>query len=82
MLVGDERETHGTKRVDTTEGDEDRVDIRSHLVATELKVHQVKIGILRDDVFSATPPLEAGQLLRSLLTTESKQAQVTQTHVH
>ena len=64
----------GTKRVDTTEGDGDRVDIRSNLVATELKIHQEKIGILRDDVFSATPPVEAGRLLRSLMTTESKQA--------
>ena len=30
----------------------------SRLVPTELEVHQVKMGIFRDNVFSATPPLE------------------------
>ena len=49
-------------------------EIRSRLVATELKDHQVKIGLLCDDIFSATPPLEAVRLLMSLVTTESKQA--------
>ena len=43
-------------------------------MATELKDHQVKIGLLCDDIFSATPPLEAVRLLMSLVTTESKQA--------
>ena len=31
---------------------------------------QVKMGILRDNVFSATPPLEAVRLLMSLMMTE------------
>ena len=38
----------------------------------ELKVHQFKMGILRDDVFSATPPLEAVWLLMSLMMAERK----------
>ena len=37
------------------------------------------MGILRDDVSSATPALKAVRLLMSLMMTESKQ--VTQTHV-
>ena len=47
----------------------------SRLLATELKVHQVKMGILRDDVFfSLTPPSETVRLLMKLTMIESKQA--------
>ena len=45
----------GTNWSDTNKGDVDKVVSRLRLVATEFKVHQVKMGILRDDVFSATP---------------------------
>ena len=48
--------------------------MRSRLVAIEENVHEVKMGILRDDVFSATPPVEAVRLLMRLMMTESWQA--------
>ena len=41
-------------------------------MATELEVREVKMGILRDDVFSATPP--AVRLPVSLVMTDNKQA--------
>ena len=53
----------GTKWIAINKGDGDRVETRSQLVATEPKVHPIKMGLLRDDVFSATPPLEALRLL-------------------
>ena len=56
----------GTKWVDINKGDGDRVEIRSRPVATALKVLQVKMGILRVDVFSAMPPLEARAALDGL----------------
>ena len=37
----------GKKWIDINKGDGDRVEIRSRLMATELKVDQVKMGILR-----------------------------------
>ena len=55
------------KWIDINKGDGDRVESMSRLVATELEVHQVKMGILRDDVFfSATPPLESRATLDEL----------------
>ena len=39
----------------------------SRLVTTEVRVHQVKMGILRDDGFSAAPPLEVVRPLVSLM---------------
>ena len=45
----------GTNWSNTNKGDVDKVVSRLRLVATEFEVHQVKMGILRDDVFSATP---------------------------
>ena len=72
ILVGDELETHWNEVVN--KGDGHRVEIRSRLLTTELKAHQVDMGILRDNVFGATPPLQSVRLLRSLMMTESKQA--------
>ena len=46
--------------------------VRSRLVATETKSQQTRLGIMRDDVFSATPPLEAVRLLISMLMTETQ----------
>ena len=62
----------GTKWVDINKGDDDRVELRARLVAMELKSQQVRAGISRDDVFSATPPLEAVRLLLSMMMTEKK----------
>ena len=45
--------------------------LKSGLVATELKVQEVKMGIWRDDVFSATSPLEAVRLVVRFTVTES-----------
>ncbi len=71
-------ETHaqlvGTKWIGISKGDGDRVDVRSRLAATELKLHQANAGILRGDVFSANPPLEAVRLLISLMMIEHKVA--------
>ena len=64
----------GTKWIDIKKGDGEQVEIRSRHVATELNVHLVKMGILRGNVFSATPLLEAVRLLMSLMMTRSKQA--------
>ena len=54
------------KWIYTNKGDGDPVESMSRLVATELEVHQVKMGILRDNVFSATPPLESRATLDEL----------------
>ena len=55
------------KWIYTNKGDGDRVESMSRLLATELKIHQVKMGILRDDVFfSLTPPLESRATLDEL----------------
>ena len=53
-----------TRWVDTNKGDADSPDVRCRLVGRELKAYQ-----LRDDVFSATPPLIAVLLLFSLFLT-------------
>ena len=58
----------------STKGDGDRVQIRSRLAATDLKVHEVKTDVLRGDVFSATPLSGAVRLFLSLTVTENKQA--------
>ena len=62
----------GPKWVDINKGDDARVELRARLVAMELKSQQVRAGISRDDVFSATPPLEAVRLLLSMMMTEKK----------
>ena len=50
------------------------LETNSKPLETELKVRQIKIGILRNDLFSATPPLEAARLLMSLMMIGSKHA--------
>ena len=62
----------GTRWVDINKGDDDRIAIRARFVAQELKSSQVRAGIARDDVFSATPPLEAIRLPMSLMMTEGR----------
>eukprot|EP00959_Pyramimonas_sp_CCMP1952_P099154 2073013-Pyramimonas_sp.AAC.1 len=47
------------KWVDISKGDEARPEIRCRLVAKELKSEQTRVGIFRDDVFSATPLQES-----------------------
>ena len=54
----------GTRWVDVNKGDDQNVEYRSRLVAQELNTHK------RQDLFAATPPLEAKKLLMSLATTE------------
>ena len=54
----------GTRWVDINKGDEDRTEYRSSLVAKELKTDK------REDLFAATPPLEALKLLISMAMTE------------
>ena len=63
----------GTKWVDINKGGGENIIVRSRLVATETKLHQIRNGILRDDVFSATPPLEAVRLLISFMMTEKRE---------
>ena len=45
----------GVRWVDINKGDEDRPEYRSRLVAKELKTDK------REDLFAATPPLEAAR---------------------
>ena len=54
----------GTRWVDINIGDEDRPEYRSRLVAKELKTDK------REDLFAATPPIEALKLLISMAMTE------------
>ena len=54
----------GTRWVDINKGDKVNLDYRSRLVAKEIKVD-------REDLFAATPPLEAEKLLMSMAVTES-----------
>eukprot|EP00400_MALV-I_sp_L67-5_P000255 gene255-biopygen667 len=51
----------GTKWVDTNKGDKINPDVRSRLVAKEINISK------RDDLFAATPPLEAIKVLVALL---------------
>ena len=53
-----------TRWVDINKGDDNEPDVRCRFVGRELKAHQ-----LRDDVFSATPPLIAILFLLSLFRT-------------
>ena len=50
----------GTRWVDVNKGDADQPDYRSRLVAQEINNNK------RDDLFAATPPLEAKKLLFSM----------------
>ena len=59
----------GTRWVDINEGDLEQPEYRSRLVAQEL--HQSQ----RDDIFAATPPLEACRLVLSILVSTRKQNQ-------
>ena len=52
----------GTRWVDTNKGDDANPDYRCRLVAQDINDKQ------RDDLFAATPPLEALKLLLSVLT--------------
>ena len=54
----------GTRWVDVNKGDEQDPEYRSRLVAKDLKTNR------RDDLFAATPPLEAKQALFSLAVTK------------
>ena len=54
----------GTRWVDVNKGDDDHPDYRSRLVAQEINSHK------REDLFAATPPLEAKKVLMSFATTE------------
>jgi hypothetical protein len=56
----------GTKWVDVNKGDRDNMQIRSRLVAKELRA--TATGPM-DDVYSATPPYEAVRLLFSMAMT-------------
>ena len=51
----------GVKWVDTNKGDKERPEFRCRLVAKEIKKDK------REDLFAATPPLEAKRVLFSLL---------------
>ena len=54
----------GVRWVDTNKGDSVHPEYRSRLVAQELNTSK------REDLFAATPPLEATNMLMSLATTE------------
>ena len=54
----------GIKWVDVNKGDEGNLEYRSRLVAKEIKVDR------REDLFAATPPLEALKMLLSAAMTE------------
>ena len=58
------KEPIGTRWVDVNKGDEEKPDYRSRLVAQEIKRDR------REDLFAATPPLEAKKLLFSLAVTQ------------
>jgi hypothetical protein len=58
------RKPIGVKWVDVNKGDEGRPEYRSRLVAKEIKKDK------REDLFAATPPLEALKILLSLALTE------------
>ena len=63
--VGNPRENPiGTRWVDVNKGDDQNPDYRSRLVAQEINDHK------REDLFAATPPLEAKKMLMSLAVTE------------
>ena len=53
----------GTRWVDVNKGDDDKPEYRSRLVAKEIKTNK------REDLFAATPPHDASQLLNHLCPT-------------
>ena len=55
----------GTRWVDINKGDDVNIEYRSRLVAQELKKYSVA-----EDLFAATPPLEAKKILFSMAVTE------------
>ena len=56
----------GVRWIDINKGDDLVPECRSRIVAQEIKAND----IYRDDLFAATPPLEAKKMLFSLATTE------------
>ena len=54
----------GVRWVDINKGDKDNPEYRSRLVAQEINMDK------REDLFAATPPLEAKKMLLSWATTE------------
>jgi len=60
----------GTRWVDVNKGDEVNPEYRSRLVAKEIKVSK------REDLFAATPPLEAKKALFSLAVTKASASNV------
>ena len=54
----------GARWVDINKGDKVHPELRSRLVAQEIKMNR------REDLFAATPPLEAKKLLFSFAVTE------------
>ena len=56
----------GVRWVDINKGDEVNPEYRSRLVAKEIKINK------RDDLFAATPPIEALKMLLSAAVTEGK----------
>lgn len=57
--------------LDINIGNSNRMELRSRFVVLETKASQNRAGVVRDDVFSATPPHEALRLLLSLAMTET-----------
>ena len=63
----------GTRWVDINKGDEENTEYRSRFVAQEIKKDS------REDLFAATPPLEANKILCSLFCSMDVTFQV---HIH
>ena len=61
----------GTRWVDTNKGTADNPDVRSRLVARDFKV---KADKEREDLFAATPPVEAERMALSRAVTRSRHA--------
>ena len=55
-----------TRWIDINKGDEEKPNYRSRLVAREINTHK------RDDLFAATPPLEALKLILSITASSNK----------
>ena len=58
--------TISVRWVDINKGDQEKPDYRSRLVAREVNTHK------RDDLFAATPPLEALQVILSMAATANR----------
>ena len=63
-MEGNRTRTYRQQMVDINKGDQDNPEYRSRLVAKEIKNDK------RQDLFAATPPLEAKKLLMSMAMTE------------